>query len=139
MRRWVTAGAATPVVAAAMAGFGWASSPGPALIALTLGAAVVGGLIVASYVPANGFGVDLGCGPCAVMSGVTVVGSMVAMHTYAGSLLGPIGAALLMTFGLTQRLNQQTSCATPARRAAPDTIDLEAAGELSDRSAGTAS
>lgn len=121
-RRWATAVAATPVIAAALAAFGWPASPALPLIALTMAAALVGGLIAASYVPVTGRGIDVGCGPCAVMSGFTIIGGMVAMHTYSGSLVGPIGATLLMAFGLTQRLNQPTTCEAPARSAESDSV-----------------
>jgi hypothetical protein len=129
-RRWLAAAIAAPVVAASMAYAGWPAGPGAALIALTLGASALGGLIVASYVPVSGRGVDLGCGACAAMSGITVVAAMVIMGNYAGSLLGPVGAALVMTFGLTQRLTQPVSCATGTARSVADPTPED---ELSER------
>ena len=130
VRRWVATAVATPLLSAVLAGFGWPSQPGVLLIALTIGAAILGGLIVASYVPVTGRGIDLGCGSCAIMSGVTVLGAMVAMSTYPGSLLGPIGAATLMTFGLTRRLNQPSACAATTSSSGPS--ERERAPELNE-------
>jgi hypothetical protein len=113
-RRWLTATLAAPAVGLLLlSASGTAGGATGAFYALTAVAAVLGGLIVASYVPVVGRGIDVGCSPCAVMAGVTVIGATVAMNTYETSLLGPLVAAAVMLFGLTQRLGQPTACATP--------------------------
>jgi hypothetical protein len=117
LRRWVIATLAAPAVGLLLLSAGGTAGatarPTPAFYALTSVAAVLGGLIAASYVPVAGRGIDVGCSPCAVMAGVTVIGATVAMNNYGTSLLGPLVAAAVMLFGLTQRLGQPATCATP--------------------------
>lgn len=83
-----------------------------ALVAL---AAVLGAAVLASYLPVVGRGLDLGCTPCATMSALTLVGATMALRNYGVDLAGPLVAAALLLFGLTQRMSQPATCATPAR------------------------
>jgi hypothetical protein len=94
--------------------------------AVALVAAVLGAAVLASYVPVVGRRPDLGCTPCAAMSALTLVGATVALRSYGGDIAGPLVAGALLLFGLTQRLSQATTCATPAgavpRTAAPEAV-----------------
>ena len=79
--------------------------------------AVPAAILWASYaaVPGSGRWVDAGCSPCAAVSGVTVVGSLV-MRAMAPLDLGiAVVAGLIVAFGLLQRVGTATSCATPGR------------------------
>lgn len=116
-RRWVAVLALVPVMAAWFYAAGSTGGVRPdSLWGLALlPAAVLGAAVLASYVPATGRSLDLGCSPCAVMAAVTVVGATVALANYGPSLTGPLVAAGFLLFGLTQRLGQQSTCATPPR------------------------
>jgi hypothetical protein len=113
----------TPLLTALMLWSNQLANSSVPFLLLTLGSAAIGGLLLASYLPVAGRGLELGCTPCAVMSGVTVIGGAVAMHTYGGSLLAPLGAAVIMAFGLTQRLGQPTTCATRPAAVRPEETD----------------
>lgn len=112
-RRWVTATLAAPAVGALLLSASGTTGAAAGFYGLTAVAAVLGGLIAASYVPVVGRGVDVGCSPCAVMAGVTLIGATVAMNNYGTSPLGPLVAVAVLVFGLTQRLGQPAACATP--------------------------
>ncbi len=113
-RRWVTAAVALPGLTLA---FGFAGHrAGVALPAWTwpvaVGLAVVGALIVASYVPAPGTGVrlEVGCTPCAVVAAGAVVMALIfrsgAPADPARALLG----AAVLALGLHQRLTDPDRC-----------------------------
>lgn len=89
---------------AADAGAGWSL--------LLLLAAALGSLTLASYVPRQGLRPDIGCSPCAAVSGLTLVGAVIVLDGYGGHLSGPLLALALTAFGLVQRLRQQPTCAT---------------------------
>jgi hypothetical protein len=79
--------------------------------------AVIAALVLASYVPQPGSGrrLEVGCSPCAVMGGATIVGSLVLRSTTPVDP-GIAGVAVMMLlFGLVQRLNDNASCAVPVR------------------------
>jgi hypothetical protein len=79
------------------------------------GAAVLGAGVLASYVPVVGRGLELGCTPCAMMSALTLVGATIALRNYGPDVAGPLVAGAVLLFGLTQRMSQPATCATPAR------------------------
>ena len=117
-RRWVAAVVAVPLVllaflraAAPSGGVGAAATPlWTTLVGL---AAVAGSLALASYLPARGWRPELGCSPCAAVSGLTLVGALVVLNGYGPDVSGPLLAVLLTTFGLVQRLRQEPTCAQP--------------------------
>ena len=64
------------------------------------------------------------CGPrwaaaCAAMSALTVVGAAMALGYYGPYLLGPALAVAVTLYGLTQRIGQVDTCATPAGPPSP--------------------
>ena len=73
-------------------------------------AAAAGSLTLASYLPSRGWRPDLGCSPCAAVSGLTLVGALVVLDGYGPDLSGPLLALVLTTFGLVQRLRQEPTC-----------------------------
>ena len=112
VRRWVAVIGFTPLLGAAfvvLAGtpLGDLSGGWYALMGL---AAILSAGVLGSYVPPEGFRPDLGCAPCAVMPGVTVVGAMIAVNTYGAAVVGPALATAITLFGLTQRLSADSSC-----------------------------
>ena len=114
-RRWLVAGALAPLLAAAFA----AAAPTRPSVAAGWGwwaglvvAAGVGSLVLASYVPVLGRRPDLGCTPCAAMSGVTLFGALLAFASYGPQGSAPVLASVATGFGLLQRVTQQASCAT---------------------------
>ncbi|MGZ4749362.1 MAG: hypothetical protein ACXVYY_19965 [Oryzihumus sp.] len=111
-RRWL----AFPAAAALLAG-GYLAAVGvpvaylrAAWFALALVAAGLGAAVLVSYLPATGWRPDVGCSPCAAVTSLTVLGSLVAVATYGPSLVGPgLGAALTL-FGLVKRLGEPDRC-----------------------------
>jgi hypothetical protein len=116
-RRRVAAALLLPVVAAwfVLIGGSTQADPSTGWYVLVLVAAVLGAGVLAGYVPVVGRGLDLGCTPCAMMSALTVVGATMALRSYGADLAGPLVAGALLLFGLTQRMSQPATCATPAR------------------------
>lgn len=112
-RRWVAALVATPLVLAAF----WSAAgvppaaPGAGWLGLLLLAGVAGAAVVASYVPLRGLRPEVGCSPCAAVSGLTLVGAAVVLGGYGSDVSGPLLALALTSFGLVQRLRQQPACA----------------------------
>lgn len=86
------------------AGLGWA--------ALTLVASTIAALVLSSYLPASGRRLEMGCTPCGILAGLTVLGATMAMRNYGTGIEGPAVAAALTLFGLTQRLSQPETCPT---------------------------
>ncbi|GAB2743018.1 hypothetical protein [Nocardioides pakistanensis] len=80
-------------------------------------AALLGAGVLASYLPVAGRGLDLGCTPCATLAALTLVGATMALRNYGADIAGPLVAAGVLLFGLTQRLSQPATCATPVRDA----------------------
>lgn len=120
-RRWLLLAALAPALLAvftALAGTGPAGAS-PAWLALVLVAALVGAAVLASYVPARGLALELGCTPCAIMSGMTVLGASMAMRNYGTGIEGPAVAVAVTLFGLTQRLSQPATCPTPSTSRRP--------------------
>lgn len=118
VRRRVAAAALFPLVATCFVLVGRAAGPvppGTTWYAGVLPAAALGAAVLASYVPAAGRGLDLGCTPCAMLAGLTLVGATTAFHHYGSGIAAPLVAAAVLLFGLTQRLNQPTTCAAPVR------------------------
>ena len=128
-RRWGTVAGALPVLAVAFAASASAVSPLPSPSAVAwwaglVAAAAVGSLVLASYVPLSGRRPDLGCTPCAAVSGVTLFGALLAFGSYGAQASGPLLAVVATGFGLVQRVTQQASCATrPAATAAEAASD----------------
>lgn len=119
-RRWLAFAVLLPVlglllVAAArpVAGPG----PTPVAWAMVAVAAVAGAATLASYVPARGLRPDVGCTPCAAVSGLTVVAGLVAVQGAGADPTGPALAVAATLFGLVQRLKEPAVCPTPAGRA----------------------
>ena len=117
-RRWLVMAALTPALLLLfvdLAGVGRAATSG-GWFALALLASIVGAAVLASYVPARGLDLELGCTPCAVMAALTVFGASMAMRNYGGGIEGPALAVAVTLFGLTQRLTQPATCPTPGAR-----------------------
>lgn len=116
-RRRVAAALLLPLVAVwfVVVGGSTQASPSPGWYALVMVAAVLGAGVLASYVPVVGRGLDLGCTPCAMMSALTLVGATIALRNYGPDVAGPLVAGAVLLFGLTQRMSQPATCATPAR------------------------
>ena len=106
-RRLVVAAAVVPglLVLLVEAGGGWTSGVAPLWLGLLAAVAVVGGLTLASYVPARGesWRDTLGCSPCAVVSGGTVLAAvfLVGQAPHQAGMVLPALAVVL--FGLVQR------------------------------------
>ena len=117
LRRRLALVVLVPLVAALLlrAGSAEAGAVTPLWTALVLLAAVLGAGVLASYLPATGRGLDLGCSPCAVMSALTLVGATMAMRNYGADVAGPLVASAVLLFGLTQRLSQPATCPTQPR------------------------
>lgn len=114
MRRWVTAGVLTLPLAGVYASVGptWALWwVAPAAIVC----AVVAAVVLASYVPQPGSGrrLEVGCSPCAVMGGATIVGSLLMRSTAPSDPGIAVVAVMMLGFGLVQRLKDGASCAVP--------------------------
>lgn len=116
-RRRVAAALLLPLVAVwfVVVGGSTQASPSPGWYAMVMVAAVLGAGVLASYVPVVGRGLDLGCTPCAMMSALTLVGATIALRNYGPDVAGPLVAGAVLLFGLTQRMSQSATCATPAR------------------------
>jgi hypothetical protein len=80
-------------------------------------AALLGAAVLSSYLPVSGRRLDLGCTPCATLAALTLVGATMVLRSYGSELAGPLVAVALLLFGLTQRMNQPATCATPVREA----------------------
>jgi hypothetical protein len=80
--------------------------------------AVLAAVLLASYVPVPGSGrlLDAGCSPCAAVSGVAVAGSLMMRSTAPLEPGIAVVAALLVVFGLAQRLGKVSSCPAPSPR-----------------------
>lgn len=81
--------------------------------ALVLVAAVLGAGVLASYVPVAGRSLDLGCTPCASLSGLTLVAAAMALRSYGADVAGPLVAVAVLLLGLAQRMSRPATC-TPA-------------------------
>ena len=112
-RRTVVAAALTPVVATGLALASGVDVRGlsTAWLLLALVAAALSAGVLASYVPRRGLRPEVGCTPCAALSALTVLGGILAVANYGASFLGPLVAAAVTLFGLTQRLGQVQACA----------------------------
>ena len=116
LRRRVALLALFPVVAAWFVVIGRAAGPvppGAAWYAVVAPVALLGAAVLASYVPLTGRGLDLGCTPCAMFSGLTVLGATTVIHNYGAEIVGPLVGGAVLLFGLTQRMNQPGTCAAP--------------------------
>ena len=113
-RRWFAALLAVPLTVAAFSGAAGVplGATEPGWLALLVSAAVLGALTLASYVPPRGLRPDVGCSPCAAVSGLTLVGAAVLLDGYGADVSGPLLALGVTAFGLVQRLRQQPTCAT---------------------------
>jgi hypothetical protein len=122
-RRKASVALLTPVLAAsflAASGLGLRATTAPWLLLVAV-AATLSAAVLASYVPRRGLRPEVGCSPCAAMSALTVVGAAMALGYYGPSLLGPALAVAVTLYGLTQRIGQADTCATPAGPQAPGT------------------
>ena len=116
-RRRLAAMIASPVLALWYFGVSQQSwgDPSPLWWALTVTAAVLGGGVVAGYVPERGGRPDLGCTPCAALSGLVLLGSTILISTYHSDLGGPALAVAITALGLVQRSASATRCVVPPR------------------------
>jgi hypothetical protein len=83
----------------------------------TLWCAIPAALLLAGYVPLLGSGrrLDVGCAPCAAVSGLVALGSLM-LRAMAPLEPGIAAAAGLLTvFGLLQRLTADPTCPMPGR------------------------
>jgi hypothetical protein len=94
-----------------------AVSPGAEWYAVVGVAALLGAAVLASYLPVSGRRLDLGCTPCATLAALTLVGATMALRSYGSEPVGPLVAIAVLLFGLTQRMSQPATCATPVRDA----------------------
>jgi len=118
VRRRVAAAALFPLVATWFVLVGRAAGPvppGTTWYAVVLPAAALGAAVLASYVPLDGRRPDVGCTPCAMLAGLTLVGATMAFRHYGAGIAAPLVTAAVLLFGLTQRMNQPATCATPVR------------------------
>jgi len=126
-RRWTVAAVTAPLLGVV---FALVAGPPPATDVLwwlgLLAAAGVGSLVLASYVPATGWRPDLGCTPCAAMSGVTLFAAVYAFGTFGAEVSAPLVGLVATGFGLVQRLTQPETCET---RTAPLDLSWPAADE----------
>ncbi len=113
-RRWVAALLALPFTVAAFIGAAGVpvGTAGQGWLAMVLLAATLGALTLASYVPQRGVRPDVGCSPCAAVSGLTLVGAAILLDGNGGDVSGPLLAVAATAFGLVQRVRQQPTCAT---------------------------
>ena len=113
-RRWAVASALAPVLAVLFA-LAAPDVPAASAVGWWLGLAVaasLAALVLASYVPAAGWRPDLGCTPCAAMSGVTTFAAAFAFATFGTEISAPLLATVASGFGLVQRLTQPETCDT---------------------------
>ena len=84
-----------------------------ALVALI---ATVGAAVLATYVPAAGSWRHpaIGCTPCAVVAGLTVLASAAVLNAGPGEVPSAVLALLVAGFGLVQRLRDPGACARPS-------------------------
>ncbi|MBD7981525.1 MULTISPECIES: hypothetical protein [Oerskovia] len=87
------------------AGGGWTPAAMPGWVALLAVVAVVGGLTLASYVPARGesWRDTLGCSPCAAVSGGTVLAAAFLVGQAPHQVGMALPALAVVLFGLVQR------------------------------------
>lgn len=116
-RRLLIATALVPVVGAWLLLVSTVPLDGAPLDWLTLLAlpSLLGALVLASYVPASGRRVEIGCSPCAVMAGLTLVGASLVVNAYPAQAVGPLLAAAITLYGLVQRLGDTQTCRVPGR------------------------
>lgn len=122
-RRKVAVAVLTPVLTAvflAAAGVDIPALSGVWLLLVAV-AAILGAAVLSTYVPHRGLRPEVGCTPCAAMSAMTVVGAVMALHSYGPALTGPVLAIAVTLFGLTQRLGQVDTCATAGTTPQPQT------------------
>jgi hypothetical protein len=81
----------------------------------TVVCAVIAAVVLASYVPQPGSGrrLDVGCSPCAVMGGASIVGSLLLRSTAPLDPGIAVVALMMLVFGLVQRFKDTASCAVP--------------------------
>jgi hypothetical protein len=113
-RRRIAVALLLPLVAAWFVAVGGSTQlpPSAGWYGLVAVASVLGAGVLATYVPVVGRGIDLGCTPCAMLSALTLVGATMALRSYGGDVAGPLVAAAVLLFGLTQRLSQPATCPT---------------------------
>ena len=87
------------------AGGGWSPAVTPGWVALLAVVAVVGALTLATYVPARGevWRDTLGCSPCAVVSGGTVLAAVFLVGQAPHQVGMVLPALAVVLFGLVQR------------------------------------
>ena len=113
-RRWAVAVVLLPALAVLFAG-ATPTLPAASAVPWWLGlvaAASVGAVVLASYLPAAGWRPDLGCTPCAAMSGLTIFAATFAFATFGAEISAPLLATVATGFGLVQRLTRPEVCDT---------------------------
>ncbi|WP_024288295.1 hypothetical protein [Cellulomonas sp. KRMCY2] len=77
--------------------------------------ASVGATVLATYVPVAGSWRHpaIGCTPCAVVAGLTVLASAAVLNGGPGQVPTAVLALLVTGFGLAQRLRDPGTCARP--------------------------
>ncbi len=81
-------------------------------IPAALVSAVLAAAVLASYVgePGSGRLVDVGCSPCAVIAGATILGSVILRDSAPADGGIALMATFLLGFGLAQRLGDAGTC-----------------------------
>jgi hypothetical protein len=106
-RRLVVAAVLGPALLAllAQAGGGWTAAVTPLWLGLLAAIAVVGALTLATYVPSRGqsWRDTLGCSPCAVVSGGTVLAAAFLVGQAPHQVGMALPALAVVLFGLVQR------------------------------------
>lgn len=113
-RRWITATAFTPATGALF----WFVNGGrgsPLVLAAVAVSAILGALVLASYVSAVGrLRPDAGCVPCAYSSLAMAGMSALAFAAGPGDLWMALVAVLMLVTALARRVRGEASCAMPA-------------------------
>jgi hypothetical protein len=93
---------------------GWAPTGFPAWTALAALVVLAASLTLATFVPRAGSGrvVEVGCGPCAAMTGVASVAAVWIVASSAHDAGQASVAAALAGFALAKRLTDPEVCAT---------------------------
>lgn len=116
-RRAAVAVAVAPLLFVGLSGVSGGLDPvgAPVWTALVALIATVGAGALATYVPTAGSWrhLSIGCTPCAVVAGLSVVASAAVLNTGPGEVPSAVLGLLVAGFGLAQRLRDPGTCAQP--------------------------
>lgn len=125
-RRWLLGTAAFPVLVFAFAAVGRhtlaaAAAPWWTWPWLVLTGALAS-VVVASYLAMPGTGkiIDVGCSPCATLSGLALIGALLVYSNAPASPLMAVAATVLTGIALRQRLSDAVTCGVPTAASPPE-------------------